>query len=238
MNRFLSSAIQAGTVLLVACSSLFAQRVVSNTYGNMSGFGNVLFPGTGHPPDVRVNTNVNRPTFPGGFASRGPAPAVQHPSHSHRSVVAYPVFVGGYYGGGYSGFDTPPPATTYTDQPQYNQEQAPPPVVIINQAYRPETANPVLRDYSDVQLPEPRNYPPPPDPRERAAARAESERPTIFLIAFRDHNILPALAYWVEGDTLNYVTKEGQPNRISLSLVDRDFSRQLNKERSVEFALP
>jgi hypothetical protein len=120
--------------------------------------------------------------------------------------------------------------------------------VIINQGYRPETPNPVLRDYSDAQLPEPethrsmRTYDAPvhptPDPKERAAALAESERPTIFLIAFRDHTILPALAYWVEGDTLNYISKEGQPNRASLALVDRDFSRQLNRERKVDFNLP
>jgi hypothetical protein len=149
--------------------------------------------------------------------------------------------VGGYYGG----FDTPAPY--YPDQPQpapYMQQQAPPPVVIINQAYRPETANPVIRDYSDVPLPEPsvRTYDAPvhaaPDPKEKAAAREESERPTIFLIAFKDHTILPALAYWVEDDTLHYVTRDGNPNRASLSLVDRDFSRQLNRERNVDFNLP
>ena len=37
----------------------------------------------------------------------------------------------------------------------FPQQQQPvtPPVVIINQSYRPETANPAVRDYSDADLP-------------------------------------------------------------------------------------
>ncbi len=62
--------------------------------------------------------------------------------------------------------------------------------------------------------------------------------PTIYLIALTDHTILPALAYWVDGDTLAYITTEGDQNRISLALVDREFSKQLNDDRHVEFKLP
>ena len=54
----------------------------------------------------------------------------------------------------------------------------------------------------------------------------------------KDHTIFPAVAYWVESDTLNYITPQGVRNRVSLDLVDRDFSKQLNKERSLDFALP
>ena len=50
--------------------------------------------------------------------------------------------------------------------------------------------------------------------------------------------IFPAIAYWVEGDTLNYITVQGAKNSVSLDLVDRDFSKQINKERKVEFGLP
>jgi hypothetical protein len=60
----------------------------------------------------------------------------------------------------------------------------------------------------------------------------------LYLLAFKDHTILAALAYWVEGDTLNYVTESGVPNRVSLALIDKDFSKELNKQRSVEFNLP
>jgi hypothetical protein len=81
-------------------------------------------------------------------------------------------------------------------------------------------------------------FPDPNEPKQETAARPPDQAPTIYLIAFKDHTILPALAYWVEGDTLNYVTENGVPNRASLALIDKDFSKQLNSERSVEFNLP
>jgi hypothetical protein len=46
------------------------------------------------------------------------------------------------------------------------------------------------------------------------------------------------VAYWVDGDTLNYITVQGSKNSASLDLVDREFSQQINKERRVEFGLP
>jgi hypothetical protein len=46
------------------------------------------------------------------------------------------------------------------------------------------------------------------------------------------------VAYWVQDDTLNYITQQGVRNRVSLGLVDRDFSVQLSKERNIDFALP
>ena len=61
---------------------------------------------------------------------------------------------------------------------------------------------------------------------------------TIYLIAMQDHSIVAAIGYWVEGDTLNYITQDGNQNRVSMALVDRDFSKQLNDERHVEFKLP
>jgi hypothetical protein len=37
---------------------------------------------------------------------------------------------------------------------------------------------------------------------------------------------------------LHYVSREGVLDQVSLALVDRDFSKQLNSERNVPFALP
>ncbi len=54
----------------------------------------------------------------------------------------------------------------------------------------------------------------------------------------QDHTIRPVIAYWVQGDTLNYISQDGVMNHVSLALVDRDFSKQLNAERNVPFALP
>ena len=83
-----------------------------------------------------------------------------------------------------------------------------------------------MRDYSNADLP-----PPGPD-------YQTNDQPTIYLLAMTDHTIIPAIAYWVDGDTLNYITTEGSQNRVSLSLIDREFSRQLNDSRNVEFKLP
>src|ERR1700692_149331 len=41
-------------ILLIAPAVLFGQR--GPTYGSLGGYGNVLFPGTGHAPNSAVNT--------------------------------------------------------------------------------------------------------------------------------------------------------------------------------------
>jgi hypothetical protein len=64
------------------------------------------------------------------------------------------------------------------------------------------------------------------------------DEPTIYLLALKDQNVIPALAYWVEGDTLRYVTRQHAMNLISIDLIDRNFSMKLNRERNVEFKLP
>jgi hypothetical protein len=166
---------------------------------------------------------------PSGFRSFTPHPApppAPHPQHGRTVAVPYPVYYGGYYYGNYYyGGDyaqQPAPAYDYglTDAPGQS------PVAIINQGYAPDRANPVMRDYSNADLP-----PPGPDYR-------GDDQPTIYLLAMTDHTIIPAIAYWVDGDTLNYITTEGSQNRVSLSLIDREFSRQLNDSRNVEFKLP
>ena len=54
----------------------------------------------------------------------------------------------------------------------------------------------------------------------------------------KDHSIFAGVAYWIEGDTLNYVTAQGGRNSVTLDLIDREFTKQLNDERHVEFSLP
>ena len=76
------------------------------------------------------------------------------------------------------------------------------------------------------------------DAQNAPAGAVNDDQPTVYLIAMSDHTIFPAVAYWVEGDTLNYITTQGGHNRATLALVDREFSKQLNDERHVEFKLP
>ena len=228
-------------LLVLLAAAAWAQRAPSPTgYGRMAnpgavvgttggaGFGRMIYPGTGAPA-VGRNTRI-----PGAPLVALPPPQVAHRSHGFAAAVPYPVF----YGGGYYDYEAPPApvgpdAAAAYQIPGYEQ-MTQPPVVIINQYFKPDAANPVLRDYSNVPLPEaaPKAATP------GDAAGNTSDQQVMFLIALKDHTIFPAVAYWVEGDTLNYITVQGVKNSASLDLVDREFSRQINKERKVEFGLP
>jgi hypothetical protein len=61
---------------------------------------------------------------------------------------------------------------------------------------------------------------------------------TIYLIAFKDHRITAVKAYWAEGDTLHYVTREGEHKQAPFDSIDRAFSEQLNRDRHVAFQMP
>lgn len=191
----------------------------------------LITPIIGNQSPLRIGGGFG-PTRLGGLQNRGP----------RTVVVPYPVYVGGYYPG--LGYDTPPP--TYGYQPQvgygYDQPSSSPPVVIINQNFSPERANPLMRDYSQTQLP----AAPPLLPQDATQPNKQATAPTadtsddrtIYLIAFKDQKILPALAYWVEGDTLFYITLQSDRNQATLDLVDRDLSKRLNNERGLDFRLP
>jgi hypothetical protein len=220
-----------------------AQRTAPSHYGSFTGFGNINFPGVGHPPNVVYpNAFWGMNGRPGGTmrgnsmgygygmgaysGTSGMSRTNRRSSYRGAVIVPVPVIFGA--GGGYYPYDP----SMYAD-PGYVQEpqqQVTPSVVIINQGYRPETLS-QPRYYEVPAIPENEGAQPQPRP-------VQDDKPTLYLIAFQDHTILPSLAYWVEGDTLAYITEQGNLNRTSLSLIDKTFSKQLNRERSVEFSLP
>ncbi len=59
-----------------------------------------------------------------------------------------------------------------------------------------------------------------------------------YLIAYRNHAVYSALAYWVEDKTLHYVTTQNTHNQASLDLIDLDLTKSLNQTRDVVFSLP
>jgi hypothetical protein len=59
-----------------------------------------------------------------------------------------------------------------------------------------------------------------------------------YLIAYKDHSVYAVLAYWLEGNTLNYVTVQNTHNQASLNLIDLDLTKTLNQARSIPFSLP
>jgi len=211
------------------------------TYGSPHGFGNVLFPGTGTAPETKSHPfSISDPSFAGrlfgtvsGFGPYTGAPVGGNRGAVRAGYVPYavPIYVGGY---GYP----------YQAEPQVvvmnPPLQQPAPQVIINQYYTPDAARPVVREYTEddsrpsgIRVYEAPSSSAPPGPTARP-----QDRPTIYLIAFRDNSVQSALAYWMEGDTLHYVTVQGSHNKASLDLVDREFSEQLNRERQLEFRLP
>jgi hypothetical protein len=148
--------------------------------------------------------------------SRPPISRPVRPNYPRTIAVPYPVFIGG-------GYYEPVYASGYAD---------PSPIAVVNPNFQADGGNLRIVDYSNVPLPEAIV----PDATDANGLR--DDQPTIFLIALTDHTVVAAIAYWVEGDTLNWVSREAQQNHMSVSLVDRDFSKQLNAERHVEFRLP
>ncbi len=217
------------TVLVAGAA--FGQRyggAASQHYGSVAGFGSVLNPGLGHAPTYGWGASGygghghynNRGGYGYGYGQR----------RYRQSTALYPVFIGGY-GYGYGLIDDPPPPqqqepqTIVVQQPPMAQA-APPPTVIINQYFK-----------SDGTAGEPQQESAYRTPGSAPAVARSDDKPTIYLIAMKDHTIMPALWYWVEGDTLSYITSQGNKNSVSMTLVDKDFSKQLNDERHVEFNL-
>lgn len=234
----------AGSSLLLAfclATSGFAQ-----IFGSQSGFGNVVFPGTGHPPRNPNVTGFGNVVFPGtpkpprinpfsitdlGFGA-GVA-GVVNPFFRPGSTIgafkhggggagvpfapyAYPVYVGG-------GYSEPPAQQQPNIVVIYPQQQ--PPVVINQMLGGPAQAPDTSETSAGVQA-----Y--------QAPARETASNPAVdtssyYLIAFKDNSIYSALAYWIDGDTLHYVTAGNNHNQVSLSLVDRPLTERLNRERRV-----
>jgi hypothetical protein len=234
----------------------FGQGHPSGTW-SLGGFGSILYPGMGHAPTATPPIGqFASGGFSHGFANPGHA---SHPQHGAAVIVPYPVYYGGYYGSGYYGDPSAAGSNGYAPGygSGYTDDGSQPgpglPSVVINQNFVPPQANPQLRDYSGDQQPQQQQqqqqdqsglklYQAPPSHPYADAAAAQrataSDQPTIYLIALRDHTIVQALGYWMEGSTLHYVSAEHTLNQLSIDLVDRDLSQRLNDERGLDFRLP
>ncbi len=213
----------AGTVL--AAGLLWAQRGARpeyRTYGSPHGFGNVVFPGTGTAPRAGVPFSLPS-SFPqrlaatvSGWPPYTGAPAVDPLwRRGHVYPMIWPIFVGGFYP-----YYEPQPNITII---MPSQPAAAP--VTINQYFAGETKSIERETVSTYQAPVKTPVEPPADS-------------VTFLIALKDSSVYSAIAYWVEGDTLHYITPQGKHNKVSLDLVDRALSEKLNQGRMVEFRLP
>jgi len=142
--------------------------------------------------------------------------------------------VGGYYAPDY--YPTP-----YITQPYvYDEPAASPLVQPDNSAAMPpqQPVTPVIVNYNFNYAASPPANPDAADRRQAPAEDTPANMPSHYLIAFKDHTIYAATAYWVDGDTLHYFTAGNVHNQASLALVDREFTVRLNKEAGVRVNLP
>jgi len=178
--------------------------------------------------------NAGHPGPVGGF--RGGAPPIRRSG----VVVAVPYSAGGYY------YSTPYESPYQSPDAQQYYPSGPGPQVVINQNFAPDaSAQPVIREYAPdgnggirVYGPQAQPYPQYQGPAPVQSQTAPSAENPTYLIAFKDHTIYAAVAYWVEGQTLHYVTNQNTHNQVSVDLLDRELTDRLNRERDVEFRLP
>jgi hypothetical protein len=222
------------SIQAVGLAAIFAVCGLAQHAGQISaGSNRIVSPGTGFTTPARNPVPVTN----AALSYRAGSTGAHGNFHRYRPPVfvpfAYPIYTGGYgYGYGDYGYG-------YGDggyAPDQQQSYAPPqsPQVIINQNFIPEHATPVMRDYTDdgsgVQVYE--------APGRQPVDNFADEYSSYYLIAFKDHSIYSAFAYWVEGDTLHYVTPQRVHNQASLSLVDRDLTDKLNRDRNMQVKLP
>jgi hypothetical protein len=245
---------------------VFSLALATGAFAQTRSFGSVVFPGGTSSTTPGISRNFGSAVFPGGSSVptvHGGAPAIGvHPPagvfnsfpvqsrtgqafrrtnpgrnnvRSQQYVYAYPAYVGGGYDNGY--------ANGYGPQDQAPPQQAAPPNVTV--VYPPnQRANPVMIQagpngeyFTSGQRQGAMIY----DAPGTAPAVEDQPEPSDsnrYLIAFKDHTIYSAVAYWADGDTLHYFTTGNVHNQASVSLIDRELTERLNKELGLDFKLP
>lgn len=180
------------------------------------------------PPSIvsplGINPNSGFRTGVNGFTQNRQGFRGNGNGRSTGLVYTYPIYVGGY---GY-GYDS-----------SYYGQQATPQQGSVTVIYPPQPAPVIINQFgppgegqysTTVQGPVQSQMSEPPD--------SSTSEPAHYLIAFKDHTIYSAVAYWVDGDTLHYFTTGNTHNQVSVALIDRDLTARLNKDSGVEIKLP
>lgn len=196
--------------------------------GVQRSFGNVVFPSGAGYPRLVVPGSVTDPTFlsrrSSGFGyGRGRSADGRFGGRRNNGGLivpyAYPVYVGGFY-------DNPYVADSPALPPPSQQS---PNITVI---YPPMQAPVTVAPPEDNLASEPSDTP------RTAAAEPAAPEAQQYLIAFKDHTIYSAVAFWVDRDTLHYFTSGNTHNQVSLSLVDKPLTERLNRESGVDMRLP
>lgn len=214
-------------VRVTMAASLAALALGQRHAGLPGGFGRGVLPGAGsissQPPAGAI-----RPGFAPSFRehNRGPRdsqapPVVIVPFPVYGSPDVSPLGLGGPDASQPASEAPAPVMEPYPQEPPPFMESGPPQGI-------PRWADPNPDGNPPACLSAPPEPPRPP---------AEEAQPIVYLIALKNQRIVEAFGYWIQDDALHYVSTTYGLNQVSLSLVDRDFSRRINEERGVKFDL-
>jgi hypothetical protein len=109
--------------------------------------------------------------------------------------------------------------------------------VIINQYFGAPAPPPPSANLPQTALPQ-TNLAQTNDSDARAPGDPIGNPQNYYLIAYKDHAVYTALAYWVEDKTLHYVTAQNTHNQASLDLIDLTLTKSLNQRNDVPFTIP
>jgi len=210
-------------VAVMSVTGLGAQsRGVSGSAGTVRLGGSSVAP-FGTP----IMTGVQRPVGRPGNRFYNHTPA----------IIPYPVYVGGFYDSSYYG--NPYYGNSYYGQPTGQDQQQQPNVTVV---YPPQPAPVIINQFGPPQGQGGQPYQPSEPPVQPQMIEPQQDSSTAagphYLIAFKDHSIYSAVAYWVDGDTLHYFTTGSTHNQASLALVDRELTERLNREMGTDLRLP
>jgi len=143
------------------------------------------------------------------------------------SPFIYPVFpsygLGSYgYDPGYSnnynyGYAAPPAPDTTMDYGPGGGQPAPLPPPPGSPYYTGRDSLPIYQA-------------PAPTPQETAVNEGR-----YYLLAYKDHSVYTALAFWMENGALHYVTPQNAHNQVTLDRLDIDLTKRLNGENGLAF---
>jgi hypothetical protein len=193
---------------LGALGGAYAGNAMSKPLG-----GGIVVNGAGSsiPPHMMYGGNMY------GHRSKGSAQGAVFASY-------VPVYYGpGFYGSGYYG------SGYYGDAPLEAPLPAPPQPVIINQYF---SAPPPLPGDIATSPAHAAGV----NPVESGDLLAPAE--DYYLIAYRNRSMYTAVSWWVEGNTLHYITTQNVHNQAALDLIDLEKTIRLNQGLSVPFSIP
>ena len=140
-----------------------------------------------------------------------PAAGTRHGSGQRFFPGMFPLFLGDDYG--YPG---------YSPAPNVVVVQQPPLYLMVPQAPS-EPAKLEIHEYNQPAT---------------SQAQVSADEQQAFAIVLRDGTVHSAVAVTVQGNELHYVEPDGRHRLVSLDNVDRDATRQLNRERKLQLQLP